>query len=271
MYAQWLYFFNSPLKEISIKGKKQKQIVTKEWLNDGSMKISGDKPSDWSITLQSILSTDIPTLQYDIQNDEIKAKNLFQIAFKDRNKKLFNEGEQLYSISEKNKKDLITLLNDNDTILKNIQEKIFQIKRNLYLINLKKPVDLNKVKKLSLELESALVEHMNISKGIEERENNYILKPQSILRSGPTPDPPNVKALSMKVGREKLQFEKDIELSQQSINSNEDIEDIEGLEPVNIENVENIKTKAAQNLNEDSETAPMKNVKGGGYIKVIKL
>jgi hypothetical protein len=259
MYAQWLYFFNSPLKEISIKGKKQKQIVIKEWLDDGSMKISGNKPSKWSITIQTILSTDIPTLQHMIQNDKIKATYLFQRAFKDRNKKLFNEGEQLYSISEKNKKDLILLLDDNDSILKNIQEQVFKIKRKIYLINLEKPIDSNKDKKLTLELKVALLNQMNTLKGIEEREKNYILRPQSILRSGPTPDPPGAKDLSIKIISKKsigdIEYVKDVE-DVEDIKDVEDIEDVEeveaveALKPIYIKNVENMK---------------------GGYIKVIKL
>ena len=274
MYTQWLYFFNSPLKEVSIKGQKQKQPVIKEWLDDGSMKISGNKPSNWSIIIQTILTTDISTLQYNIQNDEIKAKHLFQRAFKDRNKQLFNEAENLYIISEKNKKDLITLKEENDILLKNIQEKIFQNKRNLYLINLKKPVDLNKVKKISSELKESIIEHMNILKGIEERENNYIFKPQSILRSGPTPDPPDVKALTIKIGREK-----NIDISQQSISSdNDDIKYIKGLKSNDIDNVKNKNNKNNELIvnsnNKNNELivkAKNENVKGGGYIKVIKL
>ena len=52
MYNQWLYFFNSPEIEISIKNKKEKQEINKEWLDNGNMKISGSKPLDWYIILQ---------------------------------------------------------------------------------------------------------------------------------------------------------------------------------------------------------------------------
>ena len=254
MYKEWLYFFNSPLNEISIKGKETKQPVVKEWLDDGSMKISGNKPSNWSITIQKVLSSDISTLQYAIENDKINAKYLFQRSFKDRNIELFNEGEKLYNISEKNKKDLLSIKEDNDTLLKNIHEKIFQNKRNLYLINLKKPIDLNKVKKISSELEISLIELMNILKSIEERENNYILKPQSILRSGPSPDPPIIKKISIKTGGDKLNNEK-------NINTEDDIKYIEGI----------ISDTVKNKKKEFNEKIINENIKSGGYIKVITL
>ena len=255
MYKEWLYFFNSPLNEISIKGKETKQPVVKEWLDDGSMKISGNKPSNWSITIKTVLSSDISTLQYDIKNDKINAKYLFQRSFKDRNKELFNEGEKLYNISEKNKKDLLSIKEDNDTLLKNIQEKIFQNKRNLYLINLNKPIDLNKVKKINSELEISLIEHMNILKSIEERENNYILKPQSILKSGPSPDPPIIIKISIKTGGDKLNNEK-------NINTEDNIKYIKG---INSDNENKNKKK------ESNEKIINENIKSGGYIKVITL
>lgn len=115
MYNQWLYFFNSPIRETSIKSlknskslkSKEKQKIKKEWLDDGSMKISGEKPTKWSITLQPILATDIYTMDYEIQSEIEEAKYLFKRAFKSRDKNLFNQGEQLYNTSIKNKRILI--------------------------------------------------------------------------------------------------------------------------------------------------------------------
>ena len=92
MYSKWLYFFNSSLKETPIKGKKTKQSVKKEWLDNGNMKISGELPKDWSIILQPILSTDVYTLEYEIKTDKSKSKDLFRRAFMYRNKSLFTEG-----------------------------------------------------------------------------------------------------------------------------------------------------------------------------------
>lgn len=235
MYNQWLYFFNSPSYEISVKNTaKKSQKVQKEWLDDGSMKMSGEQPTKWSLTLQPILSTDIQTLNYELENNIEEAKYLFKRAFKDRDKNLFNDGEELYSDSVKKQKDIETIQTENDDLLKNIKEKIFQIRRNIYLESNKDNPDKKKIKRLTNELEMALIEQNDIIELINEKENNYILRSQSIVRQGPVPPPPTVKALSLKIGREKMNFEK------------------------RLENLEDISDEITNNSK-------------GGYIKVIKL
>ena len=259
MYNQWLYFFNSPLKETGIKRLKnlknlknlkssklkETQQVKKEWLDDGSMKISGEKPNKWSITLQPILSTDIYTIDYELQNEISEAKYLFKRAFKNRDKNLFNQGEQLYNNSIKKQKDIDIIQLDNNKLLTNIKEKIFQIRRNIYLTVKENPTDKKKIllQRLTNELETALIEQSNIVKNINEKENNYILRSQSIIRQGPIPEPPIIKSLSSKIGREKFRFEKKLE---------EFDEEFDEEELIGLDNTED------KNIN-------------GGYIKVIKL
>ena len=294
MYTKWLYFFNSPLRETNVKGKKTKQTVKKEWLDEGSMKISGELPTEWSVTLQPILSTDIYTLKYEVKNDKIEARDLFKRAFKYRNKTLFSEGESIYKNSEKKQKEINELLSNNDKLLKTVQEKIFQIRRKLYFVGLEKNVNFNKVKKLTAELEKITLEQINIQKNIKEQENNYILRTQSVIQKGPIPEPPTVKHLSLKIGRKKLQFEKDIEeeekraeqekQNEESENdsendsgdadspnnlndSNDPDEDVNILNEIINENIntpENVNTKISneEKINEN---------KKGGYIKIIKL
>ena len=255
MYKQWLYFFNSSLTEVSVKNSKEKQKVKKEWLDNGGVKISGDKPKKWSIELQPIISVDIYTLQYDIKQQKLEAKSLFKRAFKYKNKELFKEAEQLYLSLEKKQKDIDTIINNNDKLKLNIKEKIFQIRRNLFLENSKKPVDYVKIKKLIEELEKATLEQISINKRIKETENNYILKTQSIIQEGPIPEPPVVKYLSMKIGRSKKQFELNIEKEEENaeLENNNDNNDNNDSDDDNSDN--------------DNEISNQ----NGGTIKVIKL
>lgn len=260
MYKQWLYLFNSPIKEVNIKNKKEKQTIKKEWLDDGSMKISGNKPSEWSIILQPILSTDVYTLKHNLINDQLEAKDLFKRAFQYRNKNLFKEGEIKYTYSEKKQNEIDSLIQNNVNLLKNIQEKIFQIRRNLYLANLEKTVNSDKVKKLSSELEKVTMEQINLQKDIKEQEYNYILKTQSIIQKGPIPEPPNVKHLSLTIRRQKFQFEKDEKEINEESEESED-EDI----------LDDIINTGNSNINSNNKKTNSETNKSGGYIKIIKL
>jgi len=275
MYAKWLYFFNSPLKEIGVKGKKTKQPAKKEWLDDGSMKISGDLPNEWSITLQPILLTDIYTLKYEIKNDKIEAKDLFVRAFEDRNKDLFLEGETVYKNSEKKEKEINEVVLNNDKILKTILEKIFQIRRNLYFVGLEKPINFKKVKSLTAELEKATLEQIDIQKSIKEQENNYILRTQSIIQKGPFPEPPVVKHLSLSMGRNKLQFEKNIEEEekrQKELDEEQNKEsDKDSDEIINDTIHNNTTTPETNNININANITSEETNKKGGHIKIIKL
>lgn len=105
---------------------------------------------------------------------------------------------------------------DNNKLLKNIKEKIFQIRRNIYLTLRENNKDKNKIQRLTNELEISLIEQTNIIKNINEKENNYILRSQSIIRQGPIPEPPMVKSLSSKIGREKFSFEKRLDESEKN-------------------------------------------------------
>ena len=114
MYNDWLYFFNSPQTEIDVKNKKEKQQVIKEWTDDGGIKISGTKPSKWSIVLQPALSTDIYTLQYKLKNDKLEAVELFKRAFKYQDNNLFVESEKQYNELKKVQLDIKDLVSNNN-------------------------------------------------------------------------------------------------------------------------------------------------------------
>ena len=249
MYNQWLYFFNSPESEIKVKNKKEKQIVNKEWLNDGSIKISGNKPSEWSVVLQPMIYEDFNTLQYQLTNDKLESLYLIKRAFKYKDNKLFEEGEKMYDNSTKKNEDIQNIILKNIKEITNIREKIFQIKRNIYLEKLKKTKKGNDLTKLTAELEALTIDYINIVKKIKEQENNYLVQTQSILTNGPVPEPPITKSLTLKSNRYKLKFEKNTE-------NNKDNND----EVVN----ENNKENNDEVVNENNKVV-------GGFIKVVKL
>ena len=282
MYKQWLYFFNSPIKEVNVKNKKEKQTVTKEWLDDGGMKISGSKPSEWSVVLQPIITTDLHTLKYDLNKEKLEAKDLFKRAFRYRNKSLFKEGETKYVDSEKIQKEINELIQNDVSLMRNKQEKIFQIRRNLYLTSLQKNVDSEKVRKLSSELEEATLEQIKLQKSIRDQEYNYVLKTQSVVQKGPIPTPPTVKHLSLRIRRMKFQFKEEsggeseeesgAESGAESEAESEVESEVESGTDADLNILDDI-TKIENNTdNEPNITSePKKEDKKGGYIKIIKL
>ena len=186
MYNQWLYFFNSPDMEIKIKNKKEKQTVKKIWLNDGSMQIDGNKPSDWSVILQPMIYEDIYTVQYQLISHKLESLYLITRAFKYKDSSLFEEGEKVYNDYIKKNEDIKNIILKNEKKLIDIQEKIFKIKRNIYLESLKK----NNIKELTNELEKLTNENIRITKEIKEQEQSILYQEQNIITNGPVPEPP---------------------------------------------------------------------------------
>ena len=252
MYNNWLYFFNSSDIEIQVKNKKEKQIVKKEWLNDGSMQISGNKPSDWTVILHPVIYKDIFTLQHQLNDDKLESLYLIKRAFEYKDNKLFEEGEKMYNNSIKKNDDIQNIILKNAKILKDSQEKIFQVKRNIYLEKNKK---INS-KVLTLELEKLIIDNINITKQIKEQENNYLVQKQDVLINGPAPEPPITKALNLKTNRYKLKFKQSIEKGE-SENEKDEIEKDE------------IESESEKDENKNGENEK-ENTKGG-FIKVIKL
>jgi hypothetical protein len=249
MYNDWLAFFNSSITEINVNNKKEKHkiIVKKEWLDNGSMKLSGNKPSEWSVELQPFIYEDIFTLQHQSNYDKLESLYLITRAFKYKDTKLFEEGEKMYDDSKKKNEDIQNMILKNKNELTNIHEKIFQTKRNIYLENLKKTRPTENIKNLTTKLETFTIDNINITKQIKEQENNYLVQQQNILIKGPVPDPPIIKSLTLKTHKYKLMFEK---------------------------NIENIKVNSNKNVNENNKDVNENNNnnKGvGGFIKVIKL
>jgi hypothetical protein len=211
------------------------------------MQLSGNKPSEWSVVLQPMIYEDIYTLQHQLNNNKLESLYLIKRAFKYRDTKLFEEGEKMYDNSTNKNKDIQNIILKNAKVLTDIQEKIFQIRRSIYLETLKKTRTSDSLKKLTTELETLTINNINITKKIKEQENNYLVQTQSILTNGPVPDPPINKSLTLKTDRYKLKFEKNIENS-------EDNEDVK----------ENSEDSNNEIIKENKKVV-------GGFIKVIKI
>ena len=198
MYNQWLYFFNSPEIEISIKNKKEKQEINKEWLDNGNMKISGSKPSDWYIVLQPNKYDNIYNSEYEINNNKLESLYLMKKGFQTQNKKIFEDGEKMYEEFIKKNENIKNTFVNNLKKKTDIKEKIFEVKKNIYIQTLNK----KSIKELNTKLETLLIEDVNINKEIKHQEHNYLIQSQSILSNGPFPEAPIIKPF--KIQRETL-------------------------------------------------------------------
>lgn len=188
MYNKWLVLFNSSVNEIPIKNKKEKQKIAKEWLQNGDMKITGNKPSDWSVVLKSSLKQNIYENNYSIQLDRQNTFELVKEAFKTKNKDLLQEAEKRYNENEKNQKIITDNINNYTKQVKDIQEKIFNIRKELYKDNSK-----NKT-----ILKNKLLEMYKEEKKIKSNIISHIISNQNLVQKGPVPEIPKIEMFSFK-------------------------------------------------------------------------
>ena len=188
MYNKWLVLFNSSVNEIPIKNKKEKQKITKEWLQNGDMKITGNKPSDWSVILKSSLKQNIYEHNYSIQLDRQNTVELVKEAFKTKNKDLLQEAEKRYNENEKNQKIITDNINNYTKQVKDIQEKIFNIRKELYKDNSK-----NKTM-----LKNKLLEMYKEEKKIKSNIISQSISNQSLVQKGPVPEIPKIEMFIFK-------------------------------------------------------------------------
>ena len=192
MYHKWLYFFNSSLNEINIKNKKEKQIVEKEWLDDGKIKISGKKPKIWSVILEPMQYSNIYKIIHNIKHKKLEAQSLFKKAFLFNNKELFKNAEEILLSLDNTENEINNIIKNNIILENKSNEKIFNIKRKIFL---SKKFDI----KLSEELKETLLEKKNIIKKININNNKFIISNQNIVSKGPVPEPPVVDSLIINI------------------------------------------------------------------------
>lgn len=203
MYSRWLQLFFSPITEIPVKGRKEKQKLEKSWVDDGSLKLAGSKPSAWSIILKPSYSVDIRTYLFHIDREKDKSLNMMKQAFETRDDKLFRDAEQRYQAEEQKKKKIDEILEENKVKEILMAEQLFQARRSLYLFNRKRrdnPKDFTDKDKKALEKMNHEVRELTKSQIKEKRDimmrvRQYTAEVSSIQQQGPYPIPPEVTAL----------------------------------------------------------------------------
>lgn len=224
MYNKWLYFFHSPINELKIKGKKNKQIVQKEWLDDGSMKIIGTQPDNWHVILKPKVYTDLHKYKYQLDLKLQNIKSLLINGVKENDSFLLDEAKKLHKEYDEQVKYIQIF--DKTEDLKKMDIKIFDLKSKLY--NEKKFDKFNiiqtELKKAMLDKKSAYLYYINTVIPVED---------EKLITKGPFPEPIVVDKISTIINK-KINIKMD--------NNND--EDINEINSINIQNIVKKKKKA---------------------------
>lgn len=231
MFDKWLLFFYSNKMTIN------KNKIKKEFLEEGEMKISGEKPVAWSIIIKPEVIVNIYEIIYEKENKKKDAIILIKEGLVYKDKKIFEEGIQIYETMIKEINKLKEEFNMNNKAIETIESEIFELKRKMYYEKNLDKVFSNADKVVELESKKKQLEQEK-----NTTLNNYVISQKSLIKKGPVPDPPTIKTELYKAVKQKFKF--DTELTQK--------------------NTENI-IKEEENSNSNIYK------KDGGFIKVIKL
>ena len=102
------------------------------------MKISGSKPLDWYIILQPNKYDNIYNSEYEINNNKLESLYLMKKGFQTQNKKIFEDGEKMYEEFIKKNENIKNTFVNNLKKKTDIKEKIFEVKKNIYIQTLNK-------------------------------------------------------------------------------------------------------------------------------------
>jgi hypothetical protein len=196
MYQQWLQIFYSPMRKI------KNQTINKQ-RKDGKLEISGKEPSPWKVILIPGKSCDIRTYHFFLEKEKKRSIRIMKEAFQERDPKLFREGEDLYKREEKKEEEIKKILDSFRKEEIQMEERLFQAKRNLYLLYRKKrnkKLTENEKKALeraSKEVRDITLEHIQQQKNKNFQIQQFTLEPSKIKTEGPVPDIPNIPYLAL--------------------------------------------------------------------------
>jgi hypothetical protein len=232
------------------------------------MKITGDKPSRWTVLLRPAFSTEIRKYQYYIEKEKKESINLIKKAFSDRDEKMFKEGEQRYQNEERKEKKIMEILEDNNKKKINMSENIFKVRRELYLLRHKRynnrkeftKDDKTKMDNLNNKIRQMTKEQLEFNKNISMSMKQYSINIPSVQQQGSYPDPPNISTLAISSRKRRIIFDetrisKDTDKNTNNTNSNTN-----NTNNTNSNSNENYDTNETEDTNQD-----------GGDIKIIKL
>lgn len=212
-YDRWLQLFFSPVKEVFLKGGKKKlQSITKSWQDDGSIRISGSKPSAWTVILRPSETTDMRAYLHLIKKEKERSVMLMKEAFKDIDEKMFREGEQRYQIEEKKERKIKDILEDYRKSEIQMAERLFQAQRSLYLLTRKRresrkdftATDKKALERLNNDVRDITKEAINQRRTFQMRIKQYSPNVSSIKEQGPVPTPPDIPSLPLGVSRRRV-------------------------------------------------------------------
>jgi hypothetical protein len=220
------------------------------------MKISGNKPNNWSIILSPSKTVDMRAYLYEIQQEKNSSVQLMKDAFSRRDAGLFREGEQRYQLEEKKERQINDILEDFHKKEIQMAERIFQVKRSLYLLTYKRrelkkdftDIDKKTLEKLNIELKNLMKEEIEQKKIHQVNIHLYSPYSESIRPQGPVPEPPNVQSLPVGLPRKRI-------IVGNKKNKTKKI------------NIESESESESENENEDEDD----NKQDGGDIKIISL
>lgn len=272
MYNQWLQLFFSPITTIPVKGRKEKQEITKSWIDEGkSLRLSGDKPSPWSITLRLASNIDIRAYLYHTIDEKDKAVDKMRTAFKQRDDNLFRIGEKNYQEEEEKERKIKDILDGYRKKRVQTAEKLFQSRRDLYLLNRKRydsksedfhPTKDNKkmLERLNKEIRELTIQQIKQDREIMMDMLHYTPELAGMQQQGPYPSPPDIAILPQGIGRKRIILGA---AHNKSENESEPVSDNEDSEQTSADGME---------ASESSEVSKQSTQEGGdGEIKIIKL
>lgn len=278
MYNRWLHFFFSPHNEIKVRGKKNTQPVSRQWLDNGSMKLSGNKPSSWSVILQPAPTIDLRAYIYNAKQKKKDALEEMRKAVESRDEKLFRSAEKEFINGNNIEKQGNAMISAADKKLKNIEERLVQVKRNLYVAQHKKEKktkqDITMRTKLIAELKKLSDEQLETEREIETEFHQFSPESVSIRQHGPYPEPPVISQISsIPTGRVRVKRSKKVKVKKQDHpKENEEVEDEEDEEETEPEETEPEDTEAEET--EGEETGDEEQEAGERrtpLVKVIKI
>lgn len=201
MYNQWLEVFFSQETDIPVKGKNEKQKIIKEWMGN-NMKISGTKPSKWSVILQPELEMDMRKYIYDIDREKDRRMEDMRKAFYVRDENMFDKAEKSYDRENKEKKVVEDILNGFKIKKMEMAERLFQAKRNLFLLNHQRKIkklskeDIKQLTAINNEIKEIIHEQLNQNNEIQFKKTFYTPNTSTLKSEGPVPEPPDIKPLT---------------------------------------------------------------------------
>lgn len=130
-YNDWLLLFASNKMSFTDDSGNEYQIK-KSYLPDGSMLMS-DTKDKWSVELGNSRSNNIHSMIFNAEKNKLSAVDMIYNAINTRNTKLCDDGKALFASANEVLDKMKRMTNDIDKEKLNIELKIYQKKREIYL------------------------------------------------------------------------------------------------------------------------------------------